>query len=179
MKKMWIVLAVLALCCGPLMAAGKAPAIKAEIRKLSPFTYLCFEGKGPYAGIPEGENILLAEFSASGLKPADKEIAVYWNSPLYVKQADLRWDIGFPVSSGQKDTGRLKAKTFTFTKVAVALHVGSYMTTYRTINALYQWIARSGHKTVGGPCVERYLDDPGSTVPDARKRTEIWIPVQE
>ena len=178
MKKLWIVLTVLVLCCGSLMAAEKGPAIKAEIRNLSPFTYLCYEGKGPYAGILEGERILLAEFAAAGLKPADKEITLYWNSPLYVKPADLKWDVGFPVPTNQKDTGRLKAKKYTYKKIAVALHVGSYLTTYITINALYEWIAKNGHKTIGGPCLERYFDDPDSTVPDAQKRTEIWIPIQ-
>lgn len=178
MKKRVMILAILVLCCGSLFAAEKAPAIKAEIRNLAPFTYLCIEGKGPYAGIPASERTLLAEFSASGLKPADKEITVYWNSPLYVKQADLKWDIGFPVPTTQKDTAKLKAKKYAFKKVAVALHVGSYLTTYITINALYEWIAKNGHKTIGGPCLERYFDDPDSTVPDAQKRTEIWIPIQ-
>ncbi|MBF0500036.1 MAG: GyrI-like domain-containing protein [Candidatus Riflebacteria bacterium] len=177
MKKVWIVLAVLALCCGSLMALEKAPTIKAEIREIAPFTYMCHEGKGPYIGIPAVEKAFLADFSASGLKAADKEITLYWNSPFYVKPVNLLWDIGYPVSGDQKDMPRLKAKKFMYKKVAVALHVGSYATTYITINALYEWIPKNGYKTIGGPCVERYLDDPDSTVPDAQKKTEIWIPI--
>jgi len=175
MKKMWIVLAALILCCGSLTAAEISSFI---VRSQAPFTYLCVEATGPYTGIPAAEKVMLSSLAASGLKPADKEITVYWNSPLYVKPADLKWDIGYPVPHNQKAVGTLKAKKFTFQKVAVGLHVGPYATTYVTINALYDWIARNGHKTVGGPCVERYLDDPDSTVPDAQKQTEIWIPIK-
>lgn len=160
------------------MAAEKAPAIKAEVREIVPFTYVCHEGKGPYAGIPGVEKMFLEDFSSSGLKAADKEITVYWNSPFYVKPADLKWDIGYPVSGDHKSIAKLKAKKFSYKKVAAALHVGTYVTTYVTINALYAWIAQSGLKTVGGPCVERYLDDPDSAVPDAQRKTEIWIPIK-
>lgn len=180
MRRILVTLLVFVFGCGAVWAADQAtvPAIKAEIRNLSPFTYLCVEGKGPYTGIPAAEKTLLTAFASNRLKPSDKEITIYWNSPLYVKPEELLWDLGFPVAGNVKDVGGLKAKTFTFRKVAVATHVGSYLTTYVTINALYEWIARNNYQTVGGPCVERYFDAPDSTVPDAQKKTEIWVPIK-
>lgn len=178
MNKFWLVLAILMLCCGSIMAAESAASFKAEIREIQPFTYMCMEGTGSYTGLPALEKTFLAKFKASGLKAADKEITVYWNSPLYVLPENLMWDIGYPVAGNQTDRAGLKAKKFYYTKIAVALHVGSYETTYVTINALYEWIARNNLVTTGGPCVERYFDGPNSTTPDSMKKTEIWIPIQ-
>ncbi|MBU1109566.1 MAG: GyrI-like domain-containing protein [Candidatus Riflebacteria bacterium] len=178
MKKILFALAILALCCGSLMAVEKASSFKAEVRNVQPFTYMCLEGTGPYAGLPQLEKSFLAKFKSSGLKAADKEITVYWNSPFYVAPEDLEWDIGYPVASNQTDKAGLKAKKFEFNKVAVAMHVGSYETTYITINSLYKWIVENKLVVLGGPCVERYFDAPNSTTPDSKKKTEIWIPIQ-
>ncbi len=179
--KRCIVLAVLGLfvyVCALSAAPAAIPALNAEIRQLPSLTYLCLEGRGPYTRIPEVAKEFLGYFASSGVQAVDKEILVYWNSPLFVKPADLKWDIGFPVNGGQGDTQRLKAKKFPYRKIAVATHVGPYYTTYVTINALYAWIAKNGYKTVNGPCVERYIDDPTAAIPDAQRRTEIWIPIE-
>jgi len=178
MKKKLVAIALLVLFLGSFSATAKDTDFKAEICSLKPFTYMCYEGKGPYTEIPVAEAILLADFAASGLKAADKEITIYWNSPFYVLPANLSWEIGFPVTGSPKNTGRLKAKVFPYKKVAVALHIGPYTTTYLTINALYKWIAANGYQTIGGPCVERYLNDIDNIIPDVQKKTEIWIPVK-
>jgi effector-binding domain-containing protein len=159
-------------------AADPAPVFKAEIREQATFSYVCLEGKGPYSGIPALEREFLTALQASGIKPAGNEICLYLNSPFYVKPADLRWEIGYPIDNGTKATGKLKIKKFDYKKLAVAVHIGSYATTYQTINALYDWIFKNGHKTAGGPCVESYYDSPDSTVPDTQKKTEIWIPLK-
>ncbi|HNV72719.1 MAG TPA: GyrI-like domain-containing protein, partial [Candidatus Ozemobacteraceae bacterium] len=171
MKNTFIFLVVCLLCSVAAMSAPPAavPALNAEIRQLPSLTYLCLEGKGPYTRIPEVAKEFMGYFASSGAKAIDKELLIYWNSPLYVKPAELRWDIGFPVNGGQGDTQRLKAKKFPYRKIAVATHVGPYYTTYLTINALYTWITKNGYKTVGGPCVERYIDDPTSSIPDAQR----------
>jgi len=153
------------------------PPINAEVKFVGPFSYIAIECGGPYTQFAAAEKAFLREFKASGIKPSGKEFALYWNSPLYVKPELLKWDIGYQVSSETKSMGRMLVKKFPYNKVASAMHSGSYLTTYKTINALYAWIAATGLKTVGGPCVEVYLDDDPDKVPDKMKRTDILIPV--
>ncbi len=184
MFRRWIVLCVILVAAGAVHAAAqvpaapRVPAIKGTVKAPGFSTYLALECLGPYTQFPEREKLFLSEFKASRQPAAGPEIAVYWNSPLYVTPDQLKWDIGYPVSANTKNAGALVVKKFPYQKVAAAVHVGSYLTTYHTINALYDWIAASGLKTVGGPCVERYLDPDPDRVPDAQKRTEILIPIQ-
>ncbi|NLI77430.1 MAG: GyrI-like domain-containing protein [Candidatus Riflebacteria bacterium] len=178
------VLCVILLVIGAVTAAAqvpvapRVPAIRAMVKAPGLSTYLALECTGPYTQFPAMEKRFLSEFKASRQPATGPEIAVYWNSPLYVPPEQLKWDIGYPVTANTKNAGTLVVKKFPYQKVAAVVHVGPYLTTYHTINALYDWIAASGLKTVGGPCVERYLDPDPDRVPDAQKRTEILIPVQ-
>lgn len=178
------VLSVILLMVGAVMAAAqvpaaaRVPAIGAVVKAPGLSTYLALECTGPYTQFSAREKQFLSEFKASRQSATGPEIAVYWNSPLYVPSDQLKWDIGYPVTANTKNVGALVVKKFPYQKVAAVVHVGSYLTTYHTINALYDWIAASGLKTVGGPCVERYLDPDPDRVPDAQKRTEILIPIR-
>ena len=154
------------------------PGFAAGVRDVAPFDYVCRPRTGPYTAYAGEEAAFLAEFASQGLKATNVQFTVYWNSPLQVKPEALRWEIGFPVAARAKTSGSLLAKRFTYTKVAVAVHHGPYNTTFHTINALYSWIAAQGMRTIGGPCVEHYLDPEPDKVPDARKRTAVWIPVR-
>ncbi|MBI3039052.1 GyrI-like domain-containing protein [bacterium] len=156
----------------------KAVNLDAMVKDIAPFEYVCREFTGPYTGFPKGEVAFLDEFKKSGIKATGPEVALYWNSPLYVKPEALKWDIGYPVAGGQKKKGNLTVKKFDFKKVAVATHKGPYATTYLTIGALYEWIAAKKLQTVGGPCVESYMDANPDKVPDDKKVTEIWVPVK-
>lgn len=159
-------------------AQDKAPAISASVKEIAPFQYVGRPCTGPYTKFVEEEKAFLADFKKLGIETVGVEFTIYLNSPFYVKPEALKWTIGFPVAGTQKMVGNLICKKFKYPKVACAVHTGSYLTTYKTINALYDWIAIQKMKTVGGPCVERYLDPDPTKVPDEKKQTEIWIPIQ-
>ncbi len=184
-----VVLASLAAAHGQ-TAAPTAATINAQVIEVEPFHYMGYECTGPYSNFALSETAFHNEFRKSGVRPIGCEIVLYWNSPLYVKPEFLKWDIGYPVASGQASLYRMTVKQYPYRKVARAIHRGSYLTTYVTINALYAWIHAQGLKAIGGPCMERYLDQgpdkllaSGATSsaaagPAGEKTTEIWIPVK-
>jgi|GEM_PF-3002919 len=160
-------------------APTQTPAsIEVEVKETDAFDYICLESTGPYTSYRARLSEFLREFVRLKIKPISPLMTVYWNSPLMVKTENLRWDIGYAVGEGYMNTGNLVVKRFAYPRVAVATHRGPYATTNRTITALYDWLRYRGIRTFGGPCVEYYLDDNPSTVPDERKTTLIAIPVQ-
>ncbi|MBI4861391.1 MAG: GyrI-like domain-containing protein [Candidatus Riflebacteria bacterium] len=162
-----------------LVAQQKEPVkIAAEVKTVEPFSYVALECSGPYTQYAQAEATYLAELKSSGIKTTGVQMTFYLNSPLYVKQEELKWDVGHQLAEDQAAAGKLTIRKFDFAKVAEATHRGPYATTYQTINALYAWIGQQGLKSAGGPCVERYLDPDPSKVPDDQKVTVIWIPVQ-
>ncbi|MBI4861096.1 MAG: GyrI-like domain-containing protein [Candidatus Riflebacteria bacterium] len=143
------------------------------------FNYLALECTGPYTGYPKALAEFKAELARWKIDPKGPLMTLYWNSPLFVAPAALRWSIAVPVAVGQRGRGRLVVRRFAYPRVAVAVHRGSYLTTYETLNALYSWIGRRGLKTFGGPAIERYADVDDVHVPVGEKTTTIWIPVRE
>ncbi|MFH1132189.1 MAG: 1-acyl-sn-glycerol-3-phosphate acyltransferase, partial [Pseudomonadota bacterium] len=112
MRKMMLLLVIFVVMgafCYPTQAAeGHKTAFKAEVQKIKPFSYVCYECQGPYAQFLEKEKAFLAEFNKSGIKASGPELSLYWNSPLFVKPEELLWDIGYPVSDKTKEKGSLK-----------------------------------------------------------------------
>lgn len=152
--------------------------LQVSVKNLKPFKYICYQFVGPYSEFPRVREAFRWEFRNSRISPTGNEIAIFWNSPLKERPENLRWDIGYPVSSDQKDAGNMIVKEFNYSRGASTIHRGSYLYTYQTIRALYQWIAINGYAPIGGPCVEVYYDEYPENVPDAEKTTEILIPIE-
>jgi effector-binding domain-containing protein len=159
---------------------GSPPALQiaAEVRPVAPFSYVCRECTGPYAGYRTAQAAFFGELRQAKIQPAGPQLTLYWNSPVCTPPELLRWEIGFPVPSGTWGSGQLIVKRFTYPKVAATIHRGSYGSTHRTIHSLHVWIEAQGLKAAGGPCVERYLDADLAGVPEGARQTEIWIPVE-
>ncbi|MBI4865032.1 MAG: GyrI-like domain-containing protein [Candidatus Riflebacteria bacterium] len=174
-------LVVVAVAVATAMTAGAALAdepLQAGIRPVDAFNYICLPCYGPYTTYPTAVAAFLAEVRRWQINPTGPLMTIYWNSPLEVRPEWLRWEIAYPVAEGKPSVGNLVVKRFTYPRIATATHRGPYLTTYRTVNALYRWIAARGIKTFGGPCVEFYPDRDSRTVPADRKTTLIAIPVR-
>lgn len=174
-------LAALTLTCTAACAQSPAPTSDAPaLIGGKNFRYAAIEHTGPYTDYPAVLREYRDAAQQAGLKLTAPVMTLYWNSPLYVAPAQLKWDVGQAL--GAKDVVPAKSilvtKTFNYPKLAAATHRGSYLTTYETINRIYDWIAAQKLATAGGPCVERYLDLDAPAVPAAQVATEIWIPVK-
>lgn len=153
-----------------------AAAHAQSTKQVPPFRYVCLPHTGPYADYGK----VLAQYRALAPKLKAPVMTIYWNSPLYVKPAELRWEVGQKLEAGEPTSFKapLAVKKFGFGRVATINHTGSYLTTYSSINALYTWIEKNKEKTIGGPCVELYLDLDDEKVTADKKTTEIWIPIE-
>jgi effector-binding domain-containing protein len=159
-----------------LLVLFAAAAHAQSTKQVAPFKYVCLEHTGPYVDYAK----VLAQYRKLAPKLKAPIQTIYWNSPLYVKPAELRWDVGQKLEAGDPTTFKapLTVKKFAFGRVATTNHTGSYLTTYASINALYAWIEKQKEKTIGGPCVEIYLDLDDASIPADKKTTEIWIPIE-
>ncbi len=179
-RNLWMLVTLIGMLAWlPAVSAQKeALPLKAEVVNVEPFSYVALENTGPYTEYAARQQTFYAEIARQDVKPIDVQFTLYWNSPLFVKPHELKWDIAFPVTSATKVAPPLVLKRFNHRQCAVAIHVGPYLTTVQTINALYSWLAAKGRKAATGPCMERYLDPDPAVVADSAKRTQILIPLQ-
>lgn len=178
MKKTILAVIVLLLIYLSPVQAQDVNSLRATIKPMQPFYYICYEYVGPYSDFPKVEEAFMRDFRQTGIQPIGHEIALYWNSPMVVKPEALRYDIGYPVAPNTKGSGTMYVKLYNYHRAASTIHRGSYQTTYKTLEALYQWIARNDLNIIGGPAMEVYLDDNPNAVPDHQKQTEILIPIE-
>jgi effector-binding domain-containing protein len=68
-------------------------------------------------------------------------------------------------------------KKWLFTKVARAIHTGTYETVDQTYPKIFEFIGRQ-NLMPAGPTMERFLSDPQQVAPEELK-TEIWVPVSD
>jgi len=172
MKKAAVLALVLAAC----LAAAWGDEVKVQAN--TPFTYACLECSGSYAQIPAKVEEFIGEFFKQGLMPAGAMIGLYLNSPAEVKsEAELKWQIGFPVAADAKVAEPLKKCEYKYTLVAYYLHKGPVEKVAESYGKITQFLEANGYK-VAGPCLERYLDNPQMVKPE-EMRTEILFPVEK
>ncbi len=147
--------------------------------KIEPFHYACVTHKGPIEDMQTVIGILMMNMQAQNLlPPMGPMIGIYYTSPGLTKAEDMKWELGFPVTSQAQVLEPLQLKRWSYTTVAVCLHIGPYDKSVETINKMMEWINSNGY-TADGPIMEQYQDmDPSSIRPDKLK-TEIWIPCKK
>jgi effector-binding domain-containing protein len=175
--------AIAALC----LAAGAGQTqVRVTVQDIEPFTFASLTHFGPYSDIPDVVGRLMQSLQEQTIAPTGPVMIIFHNDPGNAKPAELRWEVAFPVSevasltyheSDEPSTETpLEMKQWTFTKVAVSVHAGSYESTQDTITAMQEWIKANGYEAEG-PVVERYtdMDDAGNA---QSLKTEIWIPIR-
>ena len=158
------------------ISAG-AFAQEVQIKDETPFTYAYLECAGSYNMIPAKIGEFMGEFFKQGLIPAGSFFGLYLNSPDEVKEADLKWVIGFPVQNDAAVKEPLKKGEFKYEKVAYYLYKGPFDKANAAYELIFKFIGENGYRPAG-PVMERYLDDPSSTKPEDL-RTEIIVPLSK
>jgi AraC family transcriptional regulator len=146
-----------------------------QIKDETPFTYASLECAGSYNLIPAKIEEFMGEFFKQGLIPMGSFFGLYLNSPAEVKEADLKWLIGFPIQNEAAVKEPLKKAEFKYEKVAYYLYKGPFEKVGDVYPVVFKQIAEKGY-AAAGPVMENYLDDPNNTKPEDL-RTEIIIPV--
>jgi effector-binding domain-containing protein len=182
MKKNRMVIGLAIVCSMPVLAFSGHRSVRGggsiAVQQVEPFAYVCLEQKGPFEKMEDAIGSLLQEMRAQNVVPAGPLIGVYFNSPDQVKPEDLKWEVGFPVTSQALIQPPLQKKEWNFTQVVVSLHQGPYEKVGETIQKMMEWMETNGYFPAG-PFMERYLDmNPDELKPEELK-TEVWIPCQK
>lgn len=148
------------------------------IQEIEPFVYFCIRYKGPFSQIEEAIGRLLEAAALQNIAPQGSLIGIYYSNPAEVSPEALEWEMGFPVTPQAFVQAPLEKKEWNFTKVASALHKGSYETAGDTVTKILDWMDDNGYAQAG-PMLERYLDMDPSAIKPEDLRTEIWIPVKK
>jgi len=168
--------AFLALVLAACLTAAWGDEVKVQAN--APFAYAYLDCSGPYAQIPAKIGEFIGEFFTQGLMPAGAMFGLYLNSPAEVKsEAELKWQVGFPVAADAKVAEPLKKCEYKYTLVAYYLYKGPVDKVAESFGKIMQFVEANGYKMTG-PCLERYLDNPQTVKPE-EMRTEILFPVEK
>jgi effector-binding domain-containing protein len=148
------------------------------VQEIEPFVYFCVRYKGPFSQIQEAIGKLMQEANLQNITPQGSLIGIYYSNPAEVSPEALEWEMGFPVTAQAFVQAPLDKKEWNFTKVASALHKGSYETAEDTIMKILDWMDSNGYAQAG-PILERYLDMDPFVIKPEDLRTEIWVPVKK
>jgi AraC family transcriptional regulator len=104
-------------------------------------------------------------------------ISVYHNSPEQVKESELKWDIGFPVSAETSVKDPLKKAFYAKKTVLEYMHKGPYEKLVEVYKKLDTYI-KEKKMTILLPTYEFYLNSPMQVKPE-ELLTRIEIPIKK
>lgn len=137
---------------------------------------------GPYDLVGETWEALMEFAALRGL--VDGESLMLGSShddPAVTPRDKLRYDACLTISREVADRVQLESPVglcdLAGGEYAVALHEGPYQNLDVTYSAVFgQWMPTNDREPRDGPCLEHYLNEPGTTEPDDLL-TEVWVPL--
>ena len=155
-------------------ASGENPI---QINEKPTFSYAYMSFSGSFKTVSQNIMAFMGEFFKQGLQPAGALISVYHNSPEMVKESELKWDIGFPVSADIQVKSPLKMATYEKKTVLEFTHKGNYDLLPSVYKKLAAYIQANQYEMVL-PTYEFYLNSPLQVKPE-ELLTRIEIPVKK
>jgi AraC family transcriptional regulator len=147
------------------------------IKDVAGFWYASMECKGSYSQMEKEINGFMGEFFKQGLTPNGPFLGIYYNNPREVKEEELKWEIGFPVTDDADVKAPLNKKEFKSLKAVVCLHIGPYENLDKSYDKILKYIEVNGYKVVW-PVYDKYLNNPQMVKPEELK-TEITVPIEK
>jgi uncharacterized protein (TIGR02246 family) len=145
--------------------ATQPPAASFAVKQVEPYSAIVLPMTGSFSQTSEA----IGRIGASlGGPPAGPPFARYFNSPESVSEAELKWEVGFPVPKGTTATAPFEVRDFPAETVAFAVVAGPYEAS-RPWPQFVQWAIEQGYQIVG-PAMEIWMDGP---------KTEMRIAVRK
>jgi effector-binding domain-containing protein len=107
-----------------------------------------------------------------GVAPLGPPVGRYFSDPS-VAEADLVWEVGFPVPATVKAEAPFEVKDIPGSLNAVHVHKGPYDELATAWPTFMQWVLSSGYRPVGPP-MNVFQGDPGSS-----PQVEMRMPVEK
>lgn len=175
-----LMILMLVLGCQKKQEAEQEVTITAEqeavsVADVSTFSYVCLPFMGSYENHEKVIGGCMQAAGAQGIEMSGPMLGIYYNSPKDTPADSLIWEIGFEVPDTTKVSEPLVIKTWTFNKVAKAMHAGPFETVEETYHKIFEYIGKQ-NMTPADPTMERFLSNPEEVKPE-ELQTEIWVPV--
>jgi effector-binding domain-containing protein len=155
----------------PAPAPEPKPAPDIRVITTEPIHALTLWMKGSYAQHQSAFERLGAFLSGRGVAPAGAPFARYFSDPS-VGEANLVWEVGFPVPAGVTAEAPFEIKDLPGTLAAVKVHRGPYEELATAWPGLVQWVLSNGYQP-SGPPVQVFQGDPFAP------QVEMRLPVQK
>jgi len=157
---------------------GDATMFPVTIRQEPPRRLATLPHKGSYLKIGGAFESFFALCQSRNLWPqVGAIVAVYFDNPEIVAEADLRSYVGAHWC-GQDIPSGMQERELAGGKTAVLTYRGPYSGASQAYQALFgTWLPMSGEEPADEPCYEVYLNTPRDAAPEDL-RTEICLPLQ-
>lgn len=148
------------------------------IREMAPAKAVTVAHKGAYMEIGKAFGTLFAELPAQRLmRPGLKMVAIYYDDPALVPEADLRSRAGV-ISDAAALRAPLETAEICGGPYAVLRYTGPYAGLGAAYKWLYgTWLPASGREAADAPAFEEYINSPRDT-PPAELLTDICLPLK-
>ncbi len=153
--------------------------MKVEIREVPAMRVAFVRHVGPYAQCKGAWDKLCMWAGRKGLVGAGTRMfGVGHDDPDVTPPEKIRYDACVTIDDDVQGEGEINVQSIGGGRYMVATHNGPYEKLSETYAALCgQWAPRSGEELRSAPCLEEYLNDPGSTVPEDLL-TDVFVPIE-
>jgi effector-binding domain-containing protein len=145
----------------PAAPAPAAPAADTQVVKLEPVHAVVLQMKGSYMQHPDAFARLGGYLAGRGVTPSGPPFGCYYSDPS-VGEANLVWEIGFPVAAGVTVEAPFEVKDLPARLAAVHVHKGSMEELGTAWGNLVQWAMTNGY-TPALPAMQVFKGDMSSS----------------
>jgi len=138
--------------------APAKPAFEAQVVTTEAVHAVVLPMKGSYLQHPEAFGRLGAFISAHGITPLGPPFGRYFSDPSSVGEANLVWEVGFPVAAAVTAEAPLEIKDVPAALTAVHVHRGPMQDLATAWAGLMQWITSNGYQPAG-PATQVFKGD--------------------
>jgi DNA gyrase inhibitor GyrI len=164
----------------PAPEAPKAPAEPAPpevtVKTVEPMLALVVPMKGSYLQHEAAFGQLFGALGTLGVAPAGPPFGRYFDDADQVAEADLRWELGFPISAKAEVAAPFEVKEIPGGLMAVVVQEGPYEASVQGAFATAMgWLPTSGYQVVDAP-MAFFL---GDMMSGTDVRAEVRLPVEK
>jgi AraC family transcriptional regulator len=154
-------------------------AMNVTIEHLAPMRVAFVRHIGPYNQCGSAWDRLCTWLGKEGwMQPGCRFLGVSYDDPDITPAEKIRYDACATVPEDFAPEGEIGMQILSGGDYARTTHVGPYERFNETYGRLMgQWLPRSGRRLRNAPCLEFYLNDPGSTAP-ADLLTDVCVPLE-
>jgi effector-binding domain-containing protein len=141
----------------PAPPAAAKDAFVPDVVKLPGLHVVTLAMKGSYLQHPEALQRLGGYLAGKGITPAGPPFGRYFSDPS-VGEANLVWEVGFPVAEGVKVDDPYMIQDLPEALTAVYVHKGPMEEIGKSWEHLVQWVMSSGYQPLG-PAMQVFKGD--------------------